>query len=105
MAEHAVIVHLRLSDETFGSSEEREAIFAIEDLMSDAIERSTAGEFDGHEFGEGECVLFMYGPEADRLFASIEPILKSSPLAAGGYAIKRYGDASDPGSRKVRVTW
>ena len=103
--EQAVIVHLRLSNDRFGSSGEREALFVLEGEMTKAIEQADAGEFDGDEFGEGECVLYMYGPKADRLFTAIEPALKSSPLASGGYAIKRYGDVSDLTAPQVRVTW
>jgi hypothetical protein len=103
--EQAVIVYLRLRDDGFGSREEREVLQALEDQMQQAIEKASAGEFDGDEFGGGECVLFMYGPDADRLYAVIEPLLKNTPAAAGGYAIKRYGGARDPLSRKVRVSW
>jgi hypothetical protein len=103
--EQAVIVHLRLSDGRFGSSEEGESLYALEDQLKRAIEDASAGEFDGDEFGEGECVLFMYGPDADRLFEAVEPLLKTTPAAAGGYAIKRYGEAGDPNASQVRVTW
>lgn len=32
----------------------------------------------------------MYGPDADQLFAVVEPIPRATPLARGGFAIKRY---------------
>jgi hypothetical protein len=105
LVEQAVKVHLRLSDDAFGTPEDREAIFALEDQLEAAIEETAAGEFDGDEFGQGECVLFMYGPDADRLFTAILPVLKSSHLAKGGWATKRYGDVSDPDAREVRVQW
>jgi hypothetical protein len=103
--EQAVIVHLRLSDEGVGSFEEREALGALQEQMAEAIDNATAGEFDGDEFGAGECVLYMYGPEADRLFSVIEPLLKNCPLASGGYAIKRYGEVDDLTVEEVRVVW
>lgn len=103
--EHAVIVHLPLSDGRFGSSSERVGLFEVQEQMASAIREAGAGEFDGDEMGEGECVLFMYGPNADRLFEAVQAVLKSSKLAAGGYAIKRYGEAGDPKSLEVRVTW
>lgn len=102
--EHAVIVHFRLSDE-FGSAEEHEAVTVLEDRLTDLIEQADVGEFDGNEFGEGECVLFMYGPDADRLYLAIEPALKSTPVSSQGYAIKRYGGAEDPGAAEVLVKW
>lgn len=101
--EHAVIVHLRLDDDGFGSDEKRESINELTDAIADAIEEAESGEFDGNEFGEGECVLFMYGPDADSLFETIKPILKKSPHAKDGFAIKRYGDAADPKAKEVKV--
>ncbi len=101
----AVIVYLRLSDGGSGSDEEREALFDLQEQMMRAIADAAAGEFDGDMWGEGECILYMYGPDADRLFAAIEPLLKSCPLASDGYAIKRYGEAGDPDAREVRVAW
>jgi hypothetical protein len=105
LAEQAVKVHLRLSDDAFGTAKDREAIFALEDQLEAAIEETATGEFDGDEFGQGECVLFMYGPDADQLFAAILPVLRSSRLAEGGWATKRHGDVSDPDAREVRVQW
>jgi hypothetical protein len=45
----------------------------------------------------------MYGPDADAPFAAIEPLLRSSPLTKAGSAIKRYGDATDPTAKEVKV--
>jgi hypothetical protein len=56
-----------------------------------------------HEFGEGFCTLYMYGPDADALFKAVESDLRSAPLPAGSYAIKRYGSAGDPEARETRV--
>ncbi len=100
-----VIVYLALSDNAIGSSGEREALFEFQEQLMRAIGDAVAGEFDGDLWGEGECILYLYGPNADRLFAVIQPLLKACPLAADGYAIKRYGDAADIDAREVRVTW
>jgi hypothetical protein len=105
VVEQAVIVHLRLRDSEFGSPEERESVCDLEDQLREAIESALSGEFDGDDFGQGTCILYMYGEDADKLFATVEPIFRSSPLAAGGYAIKRYGDASDPHASEVRVNF
>lgn len=105
LMEHAVIVHLKLDDDGFGSGEKRESINDLQDELADAIDEAEADEYDGDEFGEGEGegVLFMYGPDADVLFGSIEQILKKSSHAKGGFAIKRYGEASDQKAREVKV--
>jgi len=101
--EHAVLVHLKLSDAALGTAPEREAIHDLEHRLEAAIATARVGELDGDEFGEGECTLFMYGPDADSLFAAIEQELRISPLSAGGWVIKRYGPASDPASAEVRL--
>jgi hypothetical protein len=101
--EQAVITYLPLSDGSFGSESEREAVAGLAGLLHDAIDEQGVGEFDGEEFGGGRCVLYMYGPDADRLFGVVEPILKAAPLARGGFVIKRYGNAKDLGAVEVRV--
>ena len=91
-AEQAVIVHYNLSDDEYGLTDEREAVFRLEDRLESLIERNKVGEFDGNEFGGGEAVLYCYGPNADRLFEVIEHELRSFS-ARPAYAILRYGDA------------
>ena len=103
VSEHAVIVHLRLSNDDFGTREETDAIHALSERLEAAILAAQAGEFDGDEFGGGECVLYMYGTNADSLFAAIEAELRASSLSRGGWAIKRYGPAEDPSASEVRV--
>jgi hypothetical protein len=101
--EHALLVYLELSDPDFGTEAERESIHALTDELDEAIASAGVGEFDGDEFGDGTCTLYMYGPDADRLFATVEPILTRSPLTAGGHAVKRYGSAGDPSAREERI--
>jgi hypothetical protein len=99
----AVFAHFQLSEEPFGSEHECEAIADLAILLLQTIADHGVGEFDGEESGEGRCVLFMYGPDADRLFAVVEPILKAAPLPREGFAIKRYGDVKDHDAVEVRV--
>jgi hypothetical protein len=101
--EHAVIAHLLLPEDSVGSGREREAVADLADELQRAIEELGVGEFDGEEFGERRCVLYMYGRDADQLFEVAEPILKAASLARGGFVIKRYGDARDPGAVEAKV--
>jgi hypothetical protein len=105
MSEQAVVVHIPLSNDEFGTEQEQEAAFALEEELEEAVSASGVGEFDGNELGGGECVFFMYGPNADLLYSLVQPILRVRPIAARGYAIKRYGDADDPDAAEVRVSW
>ena len=73
---------------------------AIESRLSQAIAAAGAGEFDGNLVGVDDATLYMYGPDADRLFAVAEPVLRSARLPAGTLAVKRYGE---PGAREEHV--
>jgi hypothetical protein len=100
--EQCVKVHVPLSRPGLGTAAERASIQSVTDRLQDAIVLQEVGEFDGDEFGGGECQLFMYGPDANALFEAILPILKSWPALKGGYAVKRFGP---PGSRTEKVAF
>lgn len=95
--EQAVIIHLKLSDPGFGARAEREQLFALEEAVAAAVARSATGEHDGNEVGDGEFVIFCYGPDADKLYAAVEPALRASSLSRGGTVVIRYGK---PGARQ-----
>lgn len=101
--EHAVIVRLVITGEEFGTPEERTAIHHLADAMEKRVQAAKAGMYDGDEFGGGECTLYFYGPDADALFAAIEPELRASALARGGSATKRFGVAGDPNVRVEKL--
>ena len=98
--EQCVKVHVPLSGGGFGTAEERTSIQSISDRLQDAIVLHEVGEFDGDEFGRGECQLFMYGPDANALYEAILPILSDWPALKGGFAVKRFGP---PGSRTEKI--
>lgn len=98
--EQAVIVHF-----AFDGAADRDALIELENELARVIEDASAGEFDGDLLGEGECILYMYGTDADRLFNLIDPLLRTSALARGGYAIKRYGGADDSNVREIQIRW
>lgn len=89
--EQAVVVHFQ-----FGSKN-LEGLFKAEDQLEAAILSSRSGEMDGHEIAaDGSDVFFyMYGPNADRLFKAIEPVLKSISFMRGAEVTRRYGPPKD----------
>lgn len=101
--EHAVIVTVRMSGSWFGKHKERVATIDLAKKLEAALAGSHEKEFDGDEYGGGECTYYMYGADADRLFALVEPVLRAASIAKGGHAIKRFGDVSDPDAREERV--
>ncbi len=102
VAEQSVITHLRLSDDQFGTHEEREAVFDLEGRIMTAV-AAIGCDHDGNEFGGGEATLFTYGPDADAMLAAIQGALQGYDVRPGSYAIKRYGRAQDPHAREQRV--
>ncbi len=100
--EHALITHLPLKGGFYGSRRERRAVGKLEQRLDRAV-AAIGGEHDGDEFGAGEAVLYTYGPDADALLAALRESLGRYQPRPGAYAIKRYGDASDPGASEERV--
>jgi hypothetical protein len=93
--EQALIVTLILSD-----SDDPERIYALEDKLTAAIKKASAGEFDGDEFGKGTCTLYMYGTDAERLYRTTIQVLRDYHPAKGSYLVKRFGK---PGARQERI--
>lgn len=89
--EHAVIVHFN-----YGSTD-LQPLFALEDKLEQAISAADAGELDGDDVATdgSDGYLYMYGSDADKLFAAVEPVLKSSSFMAGATVTKRYGPPKD----------
>lgn len=98
-SEHAVIVRVPITAAN-GTEEEIHHLMVLESELESAIVEAGAGEFDGNEFGESEYVYYMYGPDADSLFASVERLLRDHDLAKKGVAEVRYGG---PGAKARKV--
>lgn len=96
--EHAVIVHF-----SYGSTD-LSRLFALEDKLVEVIEMADAGEFDGNEMAAdgSDGYLYMYGPDADRLFEAVKPVLESNDFTRGATVKLRYGPPED-GVREVDV--
>jgi hypothetical protein len=92
----AVFVFIKLSDGEMGDESDDTAIYALEDRLNAVIEEHGVGELDGDEWGNGNCQLFMYGDDADKIFDVITPLLLSNEAPSVSYAIKRYGPPGAP---------
>lgn len=96
--EHAVIVHFN-----YGSTD-LDPLFALEDKLEQAISAAGVGEFDGNEVAAdgSDGYLYMYGPDADKLFDVVKPALEASSFMKGATVTKRYGPPED-GTRESVV--
>lgn len=75
-------------------------LHALQDRLVEAIRNAAVGELDGDEFGEGACTVYCYGPDADRLWDAVAPVLEAESFPQGSVAVKRYGP---PGAREDTV--
>jgi hypothetical protein len=91
MAEHAVIVRF-----DYGQTD-LSPLFELEDQLAAAIESVGVGEFDGNEVASdgSDGTLYMYGPDADRLFEAVQPALAAATCIRNAVATIRYGPPED----------
>ena len=99
--EQAVLVHLDgagLPSSVYDESD----LATLDAQLRETLEGGRVGEFDGHEVGGGGATLFLYGPDAEALFAAVEPTLRAYPLCRGARVVVRFGP---PGAseREVRL--
>lgn len=97
--EHAVVVHF-----AYGSRDLTK-LFALEDELEKVISAAGAGEFDGNDMATdgSDGYLYMYGPNADKLFEAIKPILEKSIFMRGAKAKLRYGPPNAGSHEKIIV--
>jgi hypothetical protein len=96
--EHAVIVHFQ-----YGSTD-LARLFVLEEQLERAILMADAGEFDGNEVAAdgSDGYLYMYGPDADRLFAAVRSALEGAEFMRGARVKLRYGPPEE-GVKEIEV--
>ncbi len=73
-------------------------VYALERTLTEVIADAGVGVYDGHEIAllDGDdAYLFMYGPDADKLFEAVQSTLQGDPLLKGAKATLRYGTPDD----------
>ena len=91
-AEHAVIVTF-----TYIGSTDLDPLFALELQLESAISAARVGEYDGNDVAVdgSDGTLYMYGPDADKLFAVVRPVLEACSFMKGATVKLRYGPPDD----------
>ena len=92
--EHEVTVHF-----SYGSTN-LQHLYALEDLVRNAVSEAKVGEYDGHEIAEdgSDGLFFMYGPDAEALYRAISPLLGESSFMHGATVTLWFG----PRGRKTQ---
>jgi hypothetical protein len=88
--EQAVLIHLNGTDLDQEIYDEYDTS-TLEDQLIQALQEFGLGEFDGNETGPTNTTLYLYGPDAEKLFICIEPILRSYPLCQRAEVVIRHG--------------
>ncbi|MBO9203379.1 MULTISPECIES: hypothetical protein [Niastella] len=85
--EHAVVVRFKYG------IDDLDALFELEDVLEKVITEKEVGEYDGHEIAMdySDGTLYMYGPNADNLFKTVQPVLKEIEFMRGAKATLRFG--------------
>jgi hypothetical protein len=97
--EEAVIVHFDYGQKDWSP------FFEFEKTLEEAIAHAGVGEYDGNELAvDGrDGSIYMYGPDADRLFAVVKSRLLAASFLRNVVVTLRYGAATDPAARQTKV--
>jgi hypothetical protein len=99
MEEHAVIAHFKYAAHGL------DALFEVEDQLEAAINAAGVGEFDGNEIAVdgSDGSLYMYGPDAEALFAVVYPILARAACLRSVRVTLRFGPPEDGVPERVEA--
>src|SRR6516162_9732843 len=87
MEEHAVIVQFDYAADSL------DALYEVEGKLEAAISAAGVGEYDGHEIAVdlSDGSLYMYGPDAEALFAVVQPLLAAAKILERAQVTLRFG--------------
>jgi hypothetical protein len=96
--EHAVIIHFLYGIDKL------EPLHRLENELRKFINQKGVGEYDGHEIAidYSDGFLYMYGPNAETLFKTVQPFLEQTDFMKGAIARLRFGPPED-GVKEITV--
>jgi hypothetical protein len=96
--EHAVIIRFNYGIDGL------DELHNLERKLQKVIQDNNVGEYDGHEIAidYSDGFLYMYGPNAENLFKTINQILKETTFMKGAIAKLRFGPPEE-GVKEIEV--
>ena len=94
-AEEAVLIELKgsgLPQTTYDQYD----VSGLEEELASALDGSSVGELDGHEFTSNGVTVYLYGSNSEALFKRIESVLRSYPLCEQACVTIRQGNPGAP---------
>lgn len=88
-----------LSGSDLGDTVEQKHIYELEDELEEALGIQEVGDVDGHEFGDDNCEVYVYGADADSVLEAIRPILEKCPLKPIR-VLQRYGGVGNKNAKE-----
>jgi len=85
----------------FGTTADRDGITQLEKQIQEVLPENSG--IDGHEFGDNECIIYIYGPSVDAIWNEVQPVLKKSDFD-NIQATLQYGLAEDPKTKEKKFT-
>ena len=72
-------------------------LYETGEAFAQVIENANVGIYDGHGSAEDDSFgdYFMFGPDADKLFEVIKPIIDLNAFFKGGSVFIRYGEGEN----------
>ena len=77
--------------------EDHEGIAAVGAQLSELLSNSSLGKYDGSECVRNRCALYLYGPDAEALYARVRGVLQASPITANSSVDLRLGPIDSEG--------
>lgn len=100
--ERDLLVVLRLSNRQMGTNDERADIALLAEDLAAKVEEAGLGEYDGDEYGGGECILFFCGPNEMKLLGFLRSLLQHSRYARGAHFV-RLVDSPDGEMKRENI--
>ncbi len=97
--EQALILTLRLADETTPQPVLHERLQQADRALRAAIEGRSLGDVEEPLAAGIDCVYTCYGEDADRLLDAARTGLRELPLLEGSHAVRRFGPPGAPEER------
>ncbi|MBP2158281.1 MULTISPECIES: hypothetical protein [Asticcacaulis] len=103
--QHTVMVHIHLPRFFVFAYIARASIGFMAEKFDHVIAHGQHGEFGGLEDNGKDCVLYFHGPNADAIWAIIQPVLSRRLKGYKGFVRKKYGSEDDPNAYEQLTHW
>ncbi len=97
--DHEIVVHFSYGSTNF------QHVYALEDQIRTVINDAHVGGYDGHDIAQdgSKVSLHMYGPDAEKLYGVISPLLAESLLMHGATVTLWFGPQGWKTQKRVIV--